>query len=75
MLFDTLEQAIVATLTHAQQRLEISNEQDVTAIGQFVICQMQGMRVLGKAKRYTEIDVATRVLCDYLRGLSAKTAS
>ncbi|WP_112480298.1 TetR/AcrR family transcriptional regulator [Vibrio variabilis] len=75
MLFDTLEQAIVATLTHAKQRLEISNEQDVTAIGQFVICQMQGMRVLGKAKRYTEIDVATKVLCDFLKGLSVKTTS
>jgi AcrR family transcriptional regulator len=75
MLFDTLEQAIVSSLSHAQQRLEISDEQDVTAIGQFVICQMQGMRVLGKAKRHKEIDVATRVLCDYLRRLNAKTAS
>lgn len=74
LLFDTLEQAIVTSLSNAKQRSEINEEQDVKAVGQFVICQMQGMRVLGKAKRYTEIDVATRVLCDYLKGLRAKTA-
>jgi AcrR family transcriptional regulator len=74
LLFDTLEQAIVTSLSNAKQRVEISGIEDVKAVGQFVICQMQGMRVLGKAKRYTEIDVATKVLCDYLKGLRAKTA-
>ncbi len=66
-LFDTLQTAIVHTIKSAQNQQQISSKQDAQSLGQFVICQMQGMRVLGKAKRYEEIDTATRVLLHYLK--------
>lgn len=69
LLFDSLETAIVESLHHAQQRQEISTQQNANELGQFVICQMQGMRVLGKAKRYKEINSATKMLCRYLKSL------
>ncbi len=66
-LFDTLQTAIVQTIKSAQNQAQISSKQDAKSLGQFVICQMQGMRVLGKAKRYTEIDTATQILIQYLK--------
>ncbi|MGR5092532.1 TetR/AcrR family transcriptional regulator [Vibrio maritimus] len=66
-LFDTLQTAIVEAIKSAQDQSQISRKQDAESLGQFVICQMQGMRVLGKAKRYQEIDTATQVLLQYLK--------
>ncbi|USD62413.1 TetR/AcrR family transcriptional regulator [Vibrio sp. SCSIO 43140] len=66
-LFNTLQTAIVEAITSAQNQSQISRKQDAESLGQFVICQMQGMRVLGKAKRYQEIDTATQVLLQYLK--------
>ncbi|GAL30888.1 transcriptional regulator TetR family [Vibrio variabilis] len=66
-LFNTLQTAIVEAIKSAQHQSQISLKQDAESLGQFVICQMQGMRVLGKAKRYQEIDTATQVLLQYLK--------
>ncbi len=61
-LFDTLEKAIAEVLNNAKLRQELESDTDVSALTQFIICHMQGIRVLGKAKRYDNIDIATKML-------------
>lgn len=61
-LFDTLEKAIADVLNNAKLRQELESDTDVSALTQFIICHMQGIRVLGKAKRYDNIDIATKML-------------
>ncbi|MGB0564284.1 MAG: TetR/AcrR family transcriptional regulator [Spirulinaceae cyanobacterium] len=46
-----IEQAFVQALTHAQAQGEITPEADVEALACFLLCMMQGLRVVTKVSR------------------------
>ncbi len=58
LLFDYLLKIIAKTITNAQTQGKISNNHNAKILAQLVLTQMQGMRVLGKAKRSDDLEAA-----------------
>jgi len=67
--FDSLTQAFCFTLTNAINRGEIDQAVSPIKTSRFLAMQMQGIRVLGKAKQYQTMDDGVYILFDYLQRL------
>ncbi|CAH0525464.1 TetR/AcrR family transcriptional regulator [Vibrio hippocampi] len=57
-LYDTLLEAMMIPLQHARQNNQLIAKANIATIAQFILCQLQGIRVLGKARRYADIDAS-----------------
>ncbi|QYJ96638.1 TetR/AcrR family transcriptional regulator [Shewanella alkalitolerans] len=69
-LFDELHQTFERVLQGAQQRGELLAGVQCTQLASFLVMQMQGIRVLGKARQQARIAQAREVLMGYLKSLA-----
>lgn len=70
-LFARLEQAFCQALTNAGHNGELRVGVAPEKISRFLLLQLQGIRVLGKAGQYRVLNDAAEVLLDYLAGLKS----
>lgn len=68
--FAQLQSTFTQVLTHSQSQGELSLSVQPEALAAFLVLQLQGIRVLGKAKEYTLLDNAFGVLSEYLKSLA-----
>ncbi|PNH82139.1 TetR/AcrR family transcriptional regulator [Vibrio diazotrophicus] len=61
-LFDHLIEIISRAISNAQLQSKLRASHDPRALAQLVLTQMQGMRVLGKAKRNDDLEMALTTL-------------
>ncbi|PNH88719.1 TetR/AcrR family transcriptional regulator [Vibrio diazotrophicus] len=61
-LFDHLIEIISRAISNAQLQSKLRASHDPRALAQLVLTQMQGMRVLGKAKRNEDLEMALTTL-------------
>jgi AcrR family transcriptional regulator len=61
-LFDHLIEIISRAISNAQRQSKLRASHDPRALAQLVLTQMQGMRVLGKAKRNEDLEMALTTL-------------
>lgn len=61
-LFDHLIEIILRAISNAQRQSKLRTSHDPRALAQLVLTQMQGMRVLGKAKRNDDLEMALTTL-------------
>ncbi|MGF1683873.1 TetR/AcrR family transcriptional regulator [Photobacterium minamisatsumaniensis] len=61
-LFLALEQAFLNALTNDQQKGLITPAADISQLSRFLVMQMQGIRVLGKARQYDVIQDALAIV-------------
>lgn len=61
-LFDHLIEIISRAIINAQRQSKLRASHDPRALAQLVLTQMQGMRVLGKAKRNEDLEMALTTL-------------
>ncbi|MDZ5513314.1 TetR/AcrR family transcriptional regulator [Vibrio fluvialis] len=66
-LFDQLLELLSHAIHNAQQEKQISMAVSPHALAQLILTQMQGMRVLGKAKRFDDLDQAVNALLQLLK--------
>lgn len=66
-LFDHLIDVMADAIANAQTEALISSTFKPTELATFVLNNMQGMRVLGKAKRYKDLDTALTCLLTLIR--------
>ncbi|MBY8040516.1 TetR/AcrR family transcriptional regulator [Vibrio fluvialis] len=66
-LFDQLLDLLSHAIHNAQQEKQISMAVSPHALAQLILTQMQGMRVLGKAKRFDDLDQAVNALLQLLK--------
>jgi len=66
-LFDQLLELLSHAIHNAQQVKQISMAVSPHALAQLILTQMQGMRVLGKAKRFDDLDQAVNALLRLLK--------
>ncbi|MBF4280826.1 TetR/AcrR family transcriptional regulator, partial [Vibrio anguillarum] len=67
-LFDQLLAVISHALRNAQEQKQIGTFLDANQLAKLVLVQMQGIRVMGKAKRYDDINAALESLLILLKG-------
>lgn len=67
-LFDRLLGLMTRALNNAMQQKQISTTLPADAIAKLILTQMQGMRVLGKAQRQTDLEQALTVLTQLIEG-------
>lgn len=72
-LFDELHQTFERVLGAAQQRGELVASAQSAQLASFLVMQMQGIRVLGKARQQARIAQAREVLLSYLHSLKSNT--
>jgi len=68
-LYSLIIDAFVYALQNAQSKGEISHSEDVENISHFLLLQLQGIRVLGKAKQYKVMENAALIIIGYLAKL------
>lgn len=61
-LFDHLIEIISRAISNAQRQSKLRTPHDPRGLAQLVLTQMQGMRVLGKAKRNEDLEMALTTL-------------
>ncbi|RAS65448.1 TetR family transcriptional regulator [Vibrio diazotrophicus] len=61
-LFDHLIEIISRAISNAQRQSKLRASHDPRGLAQLVLTQMQGMRVLGKAKRNEDLEMALTTL-------------
>ncbi|KLV10339.1 TetR/AcrR family transcriptional regulator [Photobacterium ganghwense] len=66
-LFDQLLLVITHAILNAQQSNEIKSSLPAEDLARLILNHMQGMRVLGKSKRYDDLDTALNCLLTLLR--------
>lgn len=69
LLFETLAERFQAAIRNAQASGEWDKTTDPVQFSRFLVMQMQGIRVLGKARQYDMLDDAFRVLLSLLATL------
>ena len=69
-LYSLILKAIENVLVNAQQKGQIGSEENIKQISQFLLLQIQGIRVLGKAKQYHVLDGAMQIISLYIKSLS-----
>ncbi len=62
LLFDYLLNIITNAIINAQHQDKIASKHNANMMAQLILTQMQGMRVLGKAKRYDDLEAALKGL-------------
>ena len=73
-LFGRIVQAFTAAISHSKQAGQLSENVDPAQLAQFLLMQLQGIRVLGKAKQYDVISSSMGVLKGYLSSLKINTS-
>ena len=68
-LFAVLSRGFEKALYRSQQQGELRNDVNCADVSAFLVLQLQGIRVLGKAGQYGLLDQAQRVMLAYLDGL------
>ncbi|NQZ31505.1 MAG: TetR/AcrR family transcriptional regulator [Oceanospirillaceae bacterium] len=68
-LYSYILDSFQKVLTNAQRQGQIRNKEDVEVISHFLLLQLQGIRVLGKAKQYAVIRSSALVIFEYLSKL------
>ncbi|MDE1464450.1 TetR/AcrR family transcriptional regulator [Spartinivicinus poritis] len=71
-LFEQIVKTLHTVISRSKQTGQISAEVDPARLSQFLLMQMQGIRVLGKAKQYAMIDNAMAMLKGYLNSLKVE---
>ncbi|MFQ6370677.1 TetR/AcrR family transcriptional regulator [Shewanella sp. YIC-542] len=66
-LFSELQAALTAAIANGQQAGEVTRAFSAAALADLLLVQIQGMRVLGKARRYEDIGRAVACLLQLLR--------
>ncbi len=66
-LFDHLIDIMTEAIVNAQEEMSIPKTLTPAKLARFVLNNMQGMRVLGKAKRYEDLDTALSCLLVLIR--------
>ncbi len=66
-LFDHLIDIFTDAIVNAQRETIIPKTLQPTELAKFILNNMQGMRVLGKAKRYADLDTALMCLLTLIR--------
>ncbi|WP_417881225.1 TetR/AcrR family transcriptional regulator [Vibrio sp.] len=61
-LFTHLSDGVTSCLNHAKAQGQLSESMDISSLTDLILTQIQGMRVLGKAKQYDRLDNATNML-------------
>ncbi len=67
LLFDHLLKVITNAVTNAQYKKEVTTTLKSDMVAQLILTQMQGMRVLGKAKRNEDLESALTVLLSLIK--------
>lgn len=68
-LYTSILDAVQRVLIGAQEKNQISSDIDTLKVSRFLLVQMQGIRVMGKAKRYEVMEDAVQVVFEYLQSL------
>lgn len=68
-LYSLILAGFANVLHNAVNSHEISKEQNVEQICHFLLLQIQGIRVLGKAKQYEAMEDSVAIICNYLNSL------
>ncbi len=68
-LYSLILSGFCHVLNSAKDRGEISKNADVEKISHFLLLQIQGIRVLGKAKQYQAMEDAVGIIVQYLDSL------
>jgi len=68
-LYSLIVNAFVHALQNAQLKGEINHSENVENISHFLLLQLQGIRVLGKAKQYSVMENAALIIIAYLEKL------
>jgi len=68
-LYSLIVNAFASALQNAQLKGEIRSSEDVESISHFLLLQLQGIRVLGKAKQYVVMENAALIIDSYLAKL------
>jgi len=66
-LFDHLIEIISRAISNAQRQSKLRASHETRALAQLVLTQMQGMRVLGKAKRNDDLEMALTTLLTLIK--------
>ncbi|OEF30141.1 TetR/AcrR family transcriptional regulator [Vibrio rumoiensis] len=66
-LFTHLQKGIQNCLTHALNKQQLNSDTDLTCLTDLILVQIQGIRVLGKAKQYQRLDNSLRQLIMLLK--------
>ncbi|EIO3979839.1 TPA: TetR/AcrR family transcriptional regulator [Vibrio vulnificus] len=61
-LFDHLLEVLTNTIDNGQKSQQITTTIPASALAKLVLNQMQGMRVMGKTKRYDDLEIALQTL-------------
>ncbi|HDY7672930.1 TPA: TetR/AcrR family transcriptional regulator [Vibrio vulnificus] len=61
-LFDHLLEVLTNTIDNGQKNQQITTTIPASALAKLVLNQMQGMRVMGKTKRYDDLEIALQTL-------------
>ncbi|WP_136485574.1 TetR/AcrR family transcriptional regulator [Vibrio sp. H11] len=67
-LFDHLTEVLTQALTKAVASGAVAGNLAPAALASLILTQMQGMRVLGKAKRYQDLEQALETLLQLIKG-------
>ncbi len=62
LLFDYLLDIITKAIINAQRQGKVASQHNANMMAQLILTQMQGMRVLGKAKRNDDLEAALKGL-------------
>lgn len=65
-LFTHLSDGVTNCLSHAKAQGQLNDSIDISSLTDLILTQIQGMRVLGKAKQYDRLDNATNMLISIL---------
>lgn len=68
LLYQALSDRFRQALETAQQQQEVNPTLDPVVFSHFLVMQMQGIRVLGKARQYAMLDDAMQVLLQVIEG-------
>jgi hypothetical protein len=71
-LYAIILDAISQVLSNAQKYNEISKTENITDISYFLLLQIQGISVLGKAKQYVVMKTAVQIIIEYINNLRMK---
>ncbi|MEL4428423.1 TetR/AcrR family transcriptional regulator [Shewanella mangrovisoli] len=69
-LFTQLQTNFTDVLRYSQLQGELPQSVQPESLAAFLVLQLQGIRVLGKAKEYALLDNAFKVLSEYLKSLA-----
>jgi len=68
-LYSLILKAINNVLLNAQRRGQIAKDENIAQISHFLLLQIQGIRVLGKAKQYGVLEDAMQIITLYITRL------